>query len=157
MRYLKIFFIFSFICSALFAIESAKVLKVVDGDTLKILYRGEKESLRLIGIDAPESRENKKLERDAHHNPELKKQLLYQGKAATHYVKTLVHEGDVIQIEFDAEKRDRYQRLLGYVYLKGGAFLNEQLILSGYARPMKISPNTKYAQRFQADYLSSQK
>lgn len=51
-------------------LEPAKVVKVVDGDTLKINYKGNEESVRLIGIDAPESRPNKKAKMDAQRNRE---------------------------------------------------------------------------------------
>lgn len=134
------------------AMETIKVIHVVDGDTLKIIYHGEKQSVRLIGIDTPESRENAKLERDCHGDPALKEQLLTLGKAATAFVKTMIHEGDTVLIDFDQEKYDKYHRLLGYIYLKDGRFLNEEIMKAGYAVPMNIAPNTKYAQRFNGIY-----
>ena len=64
-------------------LESAKVLKISDGDTLKINYRGKEESVRLIGIDAPESRINKKAKNDAQRGGEDLKTITAMGKKAT--------------------------------------------------------------------------
>ena len=96
-------------------IGSAKVLRVVDGDTLRVNYKGKEEGVRLIGIDAPESRPNKKAKNDAQRSGEDLKTITAMGKEATKYVKTLVKPGDTVKIEFDVEKRDKYGRLLGYV------------------------------------------
>ena len=87
-------------------LEPAKVINVVDGDTLKINYKGKEESVRLIGIDAPESRPNKKAKSDARRSGEDLKTITAMGKEATKFVKTLVKPGDTVKIEFDVEKRD---------------------------------------------------
>ena len=59
---------------------------------------------------------------------------------------------DRINIEFDIQKRDKYRRLPGYVYLENGRILNEEIIKSGYASPMTIPPNVKYQDRFLKAY-----
>jgi len=109
-------------------IWSAKVLSVVDGDTLKINYKGKQESVRLIGIDAPESRPNKKAKNDAQRSGEDLKTITAMGKVATNYVKNLLKPGDTVRIEFDVQRRDKYGRLLGYVYLPNGDMLNEEIV-----------------------------
>jgi len=107
------------------------VLRVLDGDTLKIEHQGRIESLRLIGIDTPESKVNKKAQKDAARNQEDIKKIIILGREATRYLKRLVKPGDTIKIEFDRRIRDKYGRLLGYVYLPNGKMLNEEIVKAG--------------------------
>ncbi len=74
------------------------------------------------------------------------------GKRATEYVESLVKAGDLITIEFDAQQKDRYGRLLGYVYLSNGKMLNEEIVKAGYANVMTIPPIVKYQDRFLKAY-----
>ena len=74
------------------------------------------------------------------------------GKRATAYVESLVKPGDTITIEFDVQERDRYKRLLGYVYLSNGKMLNEEIVKAGYANVMTIPPDVKYKDRFLKAY-----
>ena len=74
------------------------------------------------------------------------------GKKATRYVKGLVKPGDLITIELDVQERDRYGRILGYVYLSNGKMLNEEIVKAGYAMIMTIPPNVKYKDRFLKAY-----
>jgi len=53
-----------------------------------------------------------------------------------------------IRLEFDKERYDKYGRLLAYVYLEDGTFVNAELVKQGYARAMSIKPNTKCAGLF---------
>jgi micrococcal nuclease len=146
--------ILSLVCpSAVYALRhNAKVLYVIDGDTLKIMYDGKKQSIRLIGIDTPESRKNSKAFKDSRRSSRDINAIISQGKIAKKYVKGLVKKGDKIKIEFDVEKRDRYHRLLGYVYLPDGRMLNDIIIRNGYASPLTIPPNVKYRGRFSKSY-----
>ena len=113
---------------------------------------GGEESIRLIGIDTPESRVNKKTKRDAERSGQDVETIIAMGKRATEYVEGLVKPGDLITIEFDVEQRDRYGRLLGYVYLANGKMLNEEIVKAGYANVMTIPPNVKYKDRFLKAY-----
>jgi micrococcal nuclease len=61
-----------------------------------------------------------------------------------------------VRLEFDAEQHDRYGRLLAYVYLDDGKFVNEEIIKNGYAYPMTIAPNTRHAADFKALYEKAQ-
>jgi micrococcal nuclease len=128
------------------------VLRVVDGDTLTVNHNGQKESIRLIGIDTPESKPNKKARKDSIKNSEDVATIVSLGKEAAKYVKTLVHPGDPIFIEFDRQIRDKYGRLLGYVYLADGTMLNEEIVRAGYASLMTYPPNVKYRDRFLRAY-----
>jgi len=87
--------------------QTTTVVRVVDGDTLKVRYWGKEESIRLIGIDTPESRANKKAKRDAKRSGQDIRTITSMGKKATEYVESLVKPGDLITIEFDVQQRDR--------------------------------------------------
>jgi micrococcal nuclease len=132
--------------------DTATVVRVIDGDTFEITYRGQKERIRLIGIDTPESRANRKAERDASRSKEDIKTVVSQGKEAVQHVKRLVKPGDTVKIEFDVQQRDHYGRLLCYVYLSSGKMLNEEIIRAGYASVMTIPPNVRYQKRLLAAY-----
>ena len=131
---------------------TAKIISIIDGDTLKIDYKGQKESIRLIGIDTPESRVNKKIKKDAKRSEQDIETIIAMGKMATAYVDGLVKTGDLITIEFDVQQRDRYGRLLGYVYLSNGKMLNVEIVKAGYANVMTIPPDVKYKDMFLKAY-----
>ena len=130
----------------------AKILKIVDGDTIKIEYDGTKENVRLIGIDTPESRANSKAKKDAERSGKNLETIIAMGKAATNYVKSIIEPGINIEIELDIQSRDKYGRLLGYVYLTNGEMLNEKIVNAGYASVMTIPPNIKYQDSFLKAY-----
>ena len=132
--------------------ETITVLKVVDGDTLLVNYKGKEESIRLIGIDTPESKANKKAKSDAQRSGEDLKTIISQGKEATEFVKTMVRPGDKLTIEFDVQTRDKYGRLLGYVYVLDGKMLNEEIVKAGYANVLTVPPNVKYEGNFVRAY-----
>jgi len=134
------------------ASDRVSVTKITDGDTLKVIYRGDKEGVRLIGIDTPESRKNAKAKKDAERSGNDVKTITALGKEATKYTKSLVRVGDEVELEFDVQKRDKYGRLLAYVYLKDGRMLNEEIIKGGYASLMTIPPNVRYVNNFMKAY-----
>ncbi len=142
---LSFIFILAFLSSSLHAQELSIVIKIIDGDTIKVRYWGKEESIRLIGIDTPESKVNTKAKRDAEKTGQDIKIITSMGKRATKYVSSLVKPGHKVTIEFDVEQRDRYDRLLGYVYLSNGKMLNEEIVKAGYA-------NVKYQDRFLKAY-----
>ena len=135
-----------------YAQQTTTVTRIVDGDTLKVFYLEGEESIRLIGIDTPESRVNKKTKKDAKRSGQDVETIIAMGKRATEYVESLVKPGGLITIEFDVQERDRYKRLLGYVYLSNGKMLNEEIVKAGYASVMTIPPNVKYKDRFLIAY-----
>lgn len=149
--FLVVFAVF-FLASSGNAHNKAIVVRVVDGDTLTVEMNGQQEAVRLIGIDTPESKNNNKARKDAvktHHDIEA---ITAMGKEATRYVKTLVRKGDMVEIEFDIQRRDKYNRLLVYAYLSDGKMLNEEIIKAGYANVMTYPPNVKYQDRFVRAY-----
>ena len=131
--------------------ERAKcvVVRVYDGDTFKCrLDNGEEVKVRLIGIDTPESRRNKKAYRDARREGRSVEEIVRLGKMASAFTKKLLPKGSVVYLEADVQIHDRYGRLLAYVYLPDGRMLNEVLLEEGYATVYTIPPNVKYAERF---------
>jgi micrococcal nuclease len=141
-------FLLTLLASPLHAQQTTTVTRIVDGDTLKVFYLEGEESIRLIGIDTPESRVNKKTKKDAKRSGQDIETIIAMGKRATEYVESLVKPGGLITIEFDVQERDRYKRLLGYVYLPNGNMLNEEIVKAGYASVMTIPPNVKYKDMF---------
>ncbi len=127
--------------------EPALVQRVVDGDTLRVLYAGHSCFVRLLGVDAPELHDNAKLHRDAREDPIRMGEMLKAGQLSKNWVDTQVGSGDTVYLVFDVERRDKYGRLLAYVYLSDGRFLNQELMDHGYARRMRIWPNVGFPVR----------
>jgi len=109
---------------------AARVTRVVDGDTVEVDYGGETETVRYIGVDTPESVK-----------PDTPVQCY--ALAASHFNERLV-EGERVRLDFDAERRDVYGRLLAYVH-RGDTFVNAELVRRGYARTLTIEPNDRFA------------
>ena len=112
-----------------------EVVKIVDGDTIKLDIDDEVTSVRLIGIDTPES---------VHPN---KEKNVPEGKLAAEHTKALAAD-KYVYIEYGEEAHDRYGRVLAYVYLDEKTMLNAQLIEDGYAEVYTIKPNDKYEDYF---------
>ena len=124
--------------------ELSYVERVVDGDTLK-LSTGER--VRLIGVDTPEVHYSDKLVRDSKKSGRDIKTIQAQGARSSEFTKGLC-QGRKVRLEYDVEKRDRYGRLLAYVYLDDGTFVNARIIEEGYGQTMTIPPNVRYADLF---------
>ncbi|MFM7820840.1 MAG: thermonuclease family protein [Actinomycetota bacterium] len=110
----------------------ARVVKVVDGDTLVVSVQNQIETVRLIGVNTPET---------VHPT----KGVECFGPEASQFTKSTLKIGTVVRLARDDEPRDRYQRLLVYLFLVDGRFFNELLIDKGMARTLSIEPNTAYA------------
>jgi len=114
--------------------ERYQVTKVSDGDTFHAKDQlGNDIKVRLIGIDAPESRRTSK------------EDVQYYGKEAKAFLTDLIL-GKNVRFEYDVGKKDRYGRTLVYVYLEDGTFLNAELVKRGYATAYTVPPNVKYAE-----------
>ncbi len=124
--------------------NSILVKRVIDGDTIQ-LENGKK--VRLIGIDTPETHFSKRLYRQAKKANKDTEVIKALGKQASRFTTDLV-KGKRVRLEFDIEKYDKYGRLLAYVYLKDGLFVNEEIVRQGYAQLMTIPPNVKYKDIF---------
>ena len=115
------------------ATTRAEVLRVIDGDTIEVALDGSSEDVRYIGIDTPES--------VAPDQP-----VECYGKRASAANERLV-DGATARLVIGAEPRDRYDRLLAYVYV-GDTLVNAELVRRGFARALTIEPNTDRAALF---------
>ena len=112
-----------------------RVVRVVDGDTIHVQVGGVREKVRYIGVDTPETV-----------HPSRGVECF--GKAASAANARLV-AGERVRLVADVERRDRYDRLLAYVYrVRDGAFVNAELARGGYAQALTIAPNVRFAERF---------
>lgn len=112
------------------------VTRIVDGDTFWIddgSLKGLK--IRLIGIDAPESRNS---------GQKLKG---FFGEESTEYITSLIGSRKV-RLEYDVTRYDQYGRTLAYVYLDNGTFVNADMVKNGFATVMTFPPNVRYADTF---------
>jgi micrococcal nuclease len=119
----------------------ARVVSVVDGDTIRVRYvSGHIGPVRYIGIDTPETPPDG--------------QAACYGEPAARFNAGLV-SGERVRLIQDRDRRDRYGRLLAYVYReRDRLFVNAELVRRGYAQPLTIPPNVTYAKKFRT--LASQ-
>lgn len=114
---------------------SAFVERVVDGDTAVMRIEGDSVYVRYIGIDTPESVK-----------PDSPVECL--GPESSDFNAEQV-EGRNVELEFDRELYDPYDRLLAYVRIDG-RMVNAELVRRGLAETLTIPPNERYAERFSA-------
>lgn len=110
-----------------------KVVRFSDGDTITVNMNGNEETIRFVGVDTPET-----------HDPRKKVQC--GGPAASAFTKnTITTAGSRVRLQSDAlsDNRDRYDRLLRYVYLPDGTMMNLKLIREGYGFYYPYFPFTK--------------
>ena len=113
-----------------------ELVKAVDGDTISVMFEGKKENVRMLLIDTPETS-----------HPKLGVQPF--GPEAKAFTKELVEQADKLELEFDiGPNRDKYSRLLAYVYVDG-KMVQEALLEQGLARVAYIyPPNVRYVDKF---------
>ncbi len=115
-----------------------RVVRVVDGDTIVVDMEGTQEKLRLIGIDTPET-------------VDPRRAVQCFGEEASHEAKRLL-EGARVRVVNDASQdtRDKYGRLLAYVFLEDGTFYNEHMIEAGFAHEYTYRVPYQYQKEFRA-------
>ena len=113
---------------------AAKVQRVVDGDTFVARVNGRRERVRVIGVDTPESVDPNRPDEPF-------------GEEASDFAKHYL-DGETVRMAGDVEPRDRYGRMLAYVWLADGTFWNALLAAEGYAQQLTIPPNVTYADLF---------
>ena len=115
---------------------NGRIVKVIDGDTVDVSMSGRTERVRLIGIDTPETKK-----------PNTPIQCF--GPEASKHINELLPVDTPVLVQRDVEARDPYGRLLGYVYrTSDNLFVNQDLIINGFARPLSIAPTTAFASEF---------
>ena len=116
--------------------DLGKIADVIDGDTVDIDINGRTERVRLIGVNTPETKHPTK-------------PIECFGPEASAYLTQLLPKGTRVRIERDVEARDRYGRMLLYLYLgSNDLFINLDLVARGYGTPMSIEPNTFHRNDF---------
>ncbi len=113
-----------------------KVIKVIDGDTVQVMVGDKKETVRMIGIDAPEITTTQKSTECFSERSKEKVEKLLTNK--------------VVSLEADSTQsnRDQYNRLLRYIFLEDGTNLNKLLIEQGFARQYTYRSSYKYKKEF---------
>lgn len=114
--------------------EFCRVIRIIDGDTIVVNNGSKNEKVRFIGINTPET-------------VDPKSPIERYGKEASAFTRRML-EGKKVRLEYDIQQRDKYLRLLAYVYLENGQMFNRMLVEEGYAQAMTVPPNIKYQQDF---------
>ena len=109
------------------------VVRVVDGDTIHVRLGDRLEKVRYIGVNTPEIRHPSRGEEP--------------GGRAAHAVNRRLVAGKRVRLELDVQARDRYGRLLAYVWV-GGTMINAELVRLGYAQVMTVPPNVRHQALF---------
>jgi len=120
--------------------QEYRVVQVLDGDTIVVRGGGAPETIRLLGVDTPET-----------HHPT--KPVQCYGPEASAYTASRLF-GKLVRLEDDVERHDVYGRRLAYVYLDGRNF-EQELLHEGYARLLVIEPNHAHARAFLDDELAA--
>jgi micrococcal nuclease len=115
--------------------ELYQVTEVKDGDTFNVKIGRHVETVRMLGIDTPET-------------VDPRKPIQCYGKAASDETKHLLTEQSVrLKLNPDREEKDKYGRYLAYVFL-GDVFVNEQLLKEGYAREYTFGTPYQHQREF---------
>jgi micrococcal nuclease len=122
--------------------EQYRVVRVLDGDTIEVARGSYRDTVRLLGVDTPET-----------HHPRKPVQC-YGPEASTFTERHL--EGRLVELEDDVVRRDVYGRRLAYVYVRGRRF-EDVLLERGYARLLVIEPNHAYARGMLQEELAARR
>lgn len=118
--------------------ERALVTQVVDGDTIKVSLQGEEKTVRLVGMDTPET-------------VDPRRPVGCFGKEASNETKGLLN-GKIVILQKDVSDTDKYKRLLRYVFLPLDdgriLFVNDYLVREGYAKVYTYPPDVKFNEQF---------
>jgi micrococcal nuclease len=137
--------------SGLVAVE---LVSVTDGDTIRVMLDGKEEPVRLIGIDTPEKWKK------TGSGGWVKDLQPFALEASAFTGKSL--QGRDIWLEYDVERRDKYDRVLAYVWAEGPdgtgkQLVNAQIVRQGLALLLTIPPNAKYVDRLKAALYAAKK
>ncbi len=114
--------------------SNATVVDIIDGDTLRVRLARRTQTVRMIGIDTPET---------VHPT----KPVGCFGPQASAFTKSQLPKHSAVRLVLDAESKDKYGRVLAYVYRSSdNTFINLELARRGFAQPLTIPPNTAHSQ-----------
>lgn len=115
------------------------VLRVIDGDTIVVDIHGKEEKVRLIGVNTPES-------------VDPRRDVECFGEEASKYLADLISQKGnnrvFLEIDPSQDTKDRYNRLLRYVYLEDGTFVNKEILKNGYGYEYTYDKKYKYQEEF---------
>ena len=111
--------------------QAATIERVVDGDTVVVQLDGMSERVRMLNIDTPESVD-----------PNASVECL--GPEASAFLTDILPAGTPITLEYDLERRDRYDRLLAAIFTSDGVFVNAQVAAAGYADVVVFGANDRF-------------
>jgi endonuclease YncB( thermonuclease family) len=110
--------------------SSVYIERVIDGDSVEAYIRGKREQIRFIGIDAPELSQKP------------------WGRRSKKFLEDLIStSGWQVRIEYDVEKKDKYDRILAYLWSRDNKLVNEEMPSNGYAVLYTFPPNVKHVDR----------
>lgn len=116
--------------------ELAKVIRIIDGDTIRVVINNEEVSVRMLLIDTPEVYKTKEL----------------YGAEATNFTKEKLKPNNYIYLEYEENKFDMYNRLLAYIWYRDKGklrLLQEEILLEGLAEVSNFkAPQKKYLDLF---------
>lgn len=129
-------------------LEKVRLVRVVDGDTIIVLLDNEEVTVRLIGVDTPESVHSDKAKNNVY------------GERASEFTKEYLSDYNIVYLQYDKELCDQYGRILAYVWLDSEIdtvnrhdieeyMYNAILLKEGYAINKEYPPNTAYADVFE--------
>lgn len=118
--------------------DRATVVRVIDGDTIDVRYDDAEHRVRLLNIDTPETK-----------HPGKAVECL--GPEATRYLEELLEPGDVVRLEYDVERYDRYDRELAGVF-EDDVLINAEIARRGLGIPVLFEPNRKFLDEVTAAY-----
>jgi len=119
--------------------KTLRVEKIYDGDTIGAVVDGRFEKIRLLGVDAPEMDQRP------------------WGKKARECLRSLIlAAGSEIFIEYDIDRRDKYGRILAYIWTRDRKMINEEMMKKGCAVLFTFSPNVRYAELFRSAQKNAQ-
>ncbi|MDO4255187.1 MAG: thermonuclease family protein [Kocuria sp.] len=122
--------------------EEAKVLRVIDGNTLDASLNGERIRMRLLNVDTPETKHPNKI-------------IECLGPEATNFLERLLPEGTLVGLEYDQERKDKHGRTLAGVYLPDERLVNAEVARQGFGVPTYTPPNQRFLPPVQEAFLEA--
>lgn len=126
--------------------QTGEVVRIIDGDTLVINFDDEDQTVRLLNVDTPETKD-----------PDKAVECL--GPEATAFLERTLPPGTAVGLDFDVEREDRYDRVLAAVFLESGTLVNAEIARQGLGIAVLFEPNSKYfdaVQEAQAEALDNE-
>lgn len=116
--------------------QEARLVTVIDGDTVRVRFGGQVQTARLLGIDTPETKHSRRLAQRAAQRRRSAGQEARLGSQATDHLKKLTPPGSLVYLRFDPQqgRRDRHGRLLVYLVNADGVLANREMVALGFAR-----------------------